>query len=183
MGRREGGGGIWRPPAEEGRSVVKSEAGERLQQGLRSSLDRLRSVDLNDLDSAWEATVEVLGWLYRCEEAEKATGKDAYFAERAASDDGRTLAALTWFRSLIDHHQAEVKRSVLTPVTWNGEQVTWRGDAVAWSEDRPGWPPLLSLPLKVDQHGYERHQLYEELVECEGLRPPLDRAASWLIAR
>lgn len=155
---------------------------------MRARLAKLRATDLRDHDAAWEATLDVLAWLYRCHEAEKkhVEKQDGhcreFFADRDSSDSGRTLAAIMWIRGQVDHHQAEIKAMVWVPVTWGAEPVTWNGEPVMWGEERFEWPPREKLPQPVDKkRGRDRY--YEQFVQGAGLFEPLERAFGWLAER
>jgi hypothetical protein len=96
---------------------VRHARSERYEWHLTDRIERLRATDLNDLNAAWAATVDVLAALKRYEEAERQLDPD-YYADRAASDDGRTLAGLIWLRNQVEHHQAELEELIGIPLTY-----------------------------------------------------------------
>jgi hypothetical protein len=157
---------------------------ERYEWHFLDRIERLRATDLDDLNAAWAATVDVLAALYRSEEAERESDPDGYYAHRGASDDGRTLAGLMWLRAQVEHHQAEIEELVGTVVTTDG--VPWTTGGERWRVNNTvvfRWPPRLPLPHgdRPDRHG--RDLAYEEHVEGPDLLGPLDRAAGYLLAR
>ena len=82
--------------------------------------------DRRDEDTVWELTCEVLGWLYRADQAAQASD-DTYLTRRAASVAGRTLAGLIWIRGRVDHHAAEVRRLIVRPASPHVfDGVEWR---------------------------------------------------------
>jgi hypothetical protein len=165
---------------------VRHPRAERYEWHIHDRIERLRATNLNDLNAAWAATVDVLAALYRSKEAErKISGEDAYREHQKASADGRTLAGLLWLRNKVEHHQAEIEVLVGgTVVTTGGEPLTIGGELVRVNsivEFR--WPPWRTLLFKEQEGSDERASFYEEHVEGPDVLGPLDRAAGYLLAR
>lgn len=160
---------------------MRARKAARHEAGLTAALDRLRSVDPNNSDAVWQATFEVLAWLYLCEEAEERHDVVAYRADRRATEDGRSLAGLIWLRGLVVHEQADFDDVAPVPVTWGGEPVTWSGEPVTWGVEFV-WRARGDLPWR-DPAKDERVEMYEAHVESDGLLPPLERAHRYLLSR
>jgi hypothetical protein len=160
---------------------VRARNAARYEAGLTAALDRLRAVGPNNWDSVWQATFEVLAWLYLCEEAEERQDAEAYRADRRATEKGRTLAGLIWLRGLVVHEQADFDDVAPVPVTWGGERVTWGGEPVTWGVGF-AWRARRDLPWR-DPAKDERVEMYGVHVERDGLLPPLERAHRYLLSR
>lgn len=174
----------------------------RYEAGLAAAVDRLRSTGTATYDDAWQATVEVLAWLYRCEEAERQADPD-YYRHRDSTEDGRTLGGLMWLRAQVEHHQAEIRDLVLEPITTeDGDNLTTEdGEAIVGRFHVVRWPRRAAVPtdevLEYDpdepllgpglpwQHAdkWGRDVMYEASVEGEELLPPLERAQRFFVNR
>jgi hypothetical protein len=160
---------------------VRARNAARYEAGLAAALDRLRATDTRSRDAVWQATFEVLAWLYLCEEAEEGEDVESYRADRRTTEDGRTLAGLIWLRGLVVHEQADFDDIAPLPVTWGGEPVLWGGEPVIWS-GAFAWRARRNLPWREPSRD-ERVGMYEVHVEGDELLPPLQRAHQYLLSR
>ena len=139
------------------------------------------TLDARDEEAIWRETREVLGWLYRLEEGDRATDI-GYYQHRQASAEGRTLAGLIWVRGLVDHHAAIIRvlvwKRVTTYQSVNGEWVPTEQFMLRDGEWEPveihqataEWPARGRLPIgKEERNG--RDLLYDEFVA--------EKADSW----
>ncbi|GAA4971708.1 hypothetical protein [Kineococcus glutinatus] len=168
---------------------------------LHDALQQLRAADREaDEDLIWRWTKRVLEDLFACEEARtKQPGlfghKDAqdYYKHRNADERGRSLAGLIWVRSLLVHHQGELRawawkplgphfltedgwvpmeRSVATANGW--EPVETHASVAEWS-------PRASLPEgNPEKRG--REVMYDQRVAGRRLLPPLEEAEAYLLS-
>lgn len=118
------------------------------------------------------------------EAAVKRLGRDAYYGERAKTEDGRTQAALMLVRGIAHHHLAEVQASMLREskmfLVQAGGLVPAQtfqvrdGGLVPMSTHMMsrGWPPLSDLPASTEP-SHNRDRYYADHVEGKGLVQPL----------
>lgn len=160
---------------------VKAKNAARYEAGLASALHHLCNVEMGNHEAVWQATFEVISWLYLCDQAERHPDKDAYYEHRRASSDGRALGGLIGLRGLIVHHQVDFQDLAPVPVTWGGQPVTWGGEPVTWGVELR-WPPHRTPPWP-DPAKDERVTMYQEYVAGQPLLEPLKRAHRYLLSR
>jgi len=168
---------------------MKNKRQGAFQGALMSALQKLRSIDKSNKDAVWVAILDVLAWLYNCEQAEKKSNETSYFMHRDASPEGRTLAGLIWLRGQVIHHQVEVRELVWVPtIVFKSQAGNWvpveirniKGKTVNFYRPEFKWPKRSGLPnKKPDKRGDD----YEMFVQDQDLMPPLEQAARYLISR
>ena len=141
----------------------------------------------------WVSICDVLSWLYRVEEAAKKTfGLQAFYAMRSQDELSQTFSALTWFRGLLDHHEAEVKGLMLQPAevyvkTQGGFVETTRKvkgpdgwvDAPTYVAVAGKWPHRSTLP-QSGLPAHDRDQYYDQHVAGKGIPGPLKVARDYV---
>lgn len=167
----------------------------RYERGITEALQRFDDVESGrDGDAIWNRTAEVLAALYRAEQAEVAHDR-AYWDEREASDSGRVLAGLMFFRAFVEHEGIEVQElawhdaaaKIRHEGEWRDAQIKifqdghWRNAAARIA--RAGWPSLPSYEEKRSGRQPGRGVLYRDYVEGRRLKETLHEAARFLLAR
>lgn len=171
-----------------------SEGERRALGALVDSLALLQAaVTAQDGGAEWRCTRDVLEWLHVLDDAATTRlGRENYRSRRAATEDGRTQAALTLVRGIAHHHLAEVqasmlRRSTMFSVDADGALVPVQVYAVQASGLVPvtthsvitGWPPLSDMPASAQPlHGRDRY--YADHVEGRELLPTLLAAQRFL---
>ncbi|MDF2554111.1 MAG: hypothetical protein K0R60_6 [Microbacterium sp.] len=163
--------------------------GERHLDGLRAAEDHLQTVDHRDEDLMWQALLNCLVWLFRCEEREKAARAD-YYAVRDAAPGGPTLAALIYFRGQVEHaKQGHPYRLGAVPAKRFIKTVDGTVEAKRFIKTADGWVeaksyiaryvfPPLHAGAPVDKNG--RDGLYRQLVEGRQLVHAISEARAFL---
>ena len=161
---------------------MKAANATRYEAGLISSLDRLRDVSSDDLEGVWQATFEVLAWLYLCEQAEQQPNEKAYFAHRRGVPGGRALGGLIRLRGLVVHHQVDFQKLAPVPATVGGIPITLGGVPVTVGSQAV-WPPRRASDPWPAKQKDERVEMYDAEVAENPLLDPLERACKYLLSR
>ena len=134
----------------------------------------------------WMALSESLFWVAAIDD--ELRHHPDYYADRAASEEGRTVGGLVYARNRHAHELVSTGHAVFrvgqgrVVVTPPGEQPPPPGRGTLFSMQM-SWAPIDHLPASQKRETHGRDAMYSERVAERPLTHPIEEALTWLGAR